>query len=156
MAIELSTAGVTVNYAAETTAGERPTFGYKQIYGIKSVPDLNPENSSLDVTDLSDKEYKRYISGLKDVGGTLAFTANHSQKFHDDWDALVELYKTSAESGLGIWLCILVPGLSKAFYMSIVPQPLGLSAMEVDSVLEIDAYVAPQKIEGWDDKPTVE
>ena len=155
MAIELSTAGVTVNWAAETVAGQRPTSGYQKIYGIKSVPDLNPENSSLDVTDLSDKEYKRYISGLKDVGGTLAFTANHSQQFQDDWDALIETYNTSAATGLGIWCCIIVPGLSKAFYMSIVPQPLGLSAMEVDSVLEIDAYVAPQTILGWETKPTV-
>lgn len=154
MAIELSTAGVTVNYAAETQAGVRPVSGYKQIYGIKSVPDLNPENSALDVTDLSDKEYKRYISGLKDVGGSLAFTANHSQEFQDDWDELIALYNTSAKTGLGVWFCIIVPGLSKAFYMSVVPQDLGLSSMEVDSVLEIDAYVAPQKIAGWDIKPT--
>lgn len=154
MAIELSTAGISVNYAVEKTAGQRPTTGYTKINGIKSIPDLNPETSALDVTDLSDTEWKRYISGLKDPGGALAFGANHSQQFHDDWDALVEAYETGKATGLGVWLCIVIPGLTKAFYMSVEPESLGLAAVEVDSVLEIDAYVSPKMIYGWDVKPT--
>lgn len=154
MAIELSSAGVSVQYAVETTAGTRPTSGYKKITGIKSTPDLNPEASSLDVTDLSDLEWKRYIGGLKDPGGALAFNANNTEQFQTDWAELVDEYNTAKSGGLGMWFAIVVPGLTKSFYMSVEPQPLGLSAIEVDSVLEIEAYASPKKIDGWQIKPT--
>ena len=155
MAIELSSAGVTLQWAAETEAGVMPTSGYTKINGIKSTPDLNPETDSLEVTDLSDTEWKRYIGGLKDVGGDLAFGANNSEQFQEDWNNLYETYKTNAENGLGMWFAIVIPGLTKSFYISVVPQPLGLSAIEVSSVLEIDAYASPKKIAGWLAKPTV-
>lgn len=154
MAIELSSAGVSVQYAVETTAGTRPTSGYKKITGIKSTPDLNPEASSLDVTDLSDTEWKRYIGGLKDPGGALAFGANNTEDFQTDWSGLVEEYNTAKATGLGMWFAIVIPGLTKSFYMSVEPQPLGLSAIEVDSVLGIEAYASPKKIDGWLAKPT--
>lgn len=154
MAIELSSAGVTVQWAVETEAGVMPTSGYTKINGIKSTPDLNPETDSLEVTDLSDTEWKRYIGGLKDVGGDLAFGANNSEQFQEDWQTLYDTYQSNAESGLGMWFAIVIPGLSKAFYISVVPQPLGLSAIEVSSVLEIDAYASPKKIAGWQAKPT--
>lgn len=154
MAIELSSAGVTVQWAVETEAGVMPTSGYTKINGIKSTPDLNPETDSLEVTDLSDTEWKRYIGGLKDVGGDLAFGANNSEQFQEDWQSLYDTYKTNAATGLGMWFAIVVPGLTKSFYVSGVPQPLGLSAIEVSSVLEIDAYVSPKKIAGWLAKPT--
>lgn len=155
MAIELSSAGVTVQWALETEAGVRPTTGYTKINGIKSTPDLNPETDSLEVTDLSDTEWKRYIGGLKDVGGDLAFGANNSEQFQEDWADLYEQYQTAAATGLGMWFAIVIPGLTKAFYVSVVPQPLGLSAIEVSSVLEIDAYASPKLIAGWLAKPTV-
>ena len=56
MANELSTAGVLVKYIVEETGGTRPTTGYTTIPNIKSTPDINPEPSGLDVTDLSATE----------------------------------------------------------------------------------------------------
>lgn len=156
MALELSSAGVSVNWAVETTADVMPTTAsaYTKINGIKATPDLNPENSALDCTDLSDLEYRRYIAGLKDVGGVIPFTANNTQTFQDDWAALCDAYDTAAADNKGMWFAIIIPGLTKAFYVRVQPQPLGLSAVEVDTVLEIEAYVAPQKIAGWLAKPS--
>lgn len=153
MAVELSSAGVSVQYAVEAEAGVRPTTGYTKIPGIKSTPDLNPENSALDVTDLGDTEFKRYIAGLKDPGGTVPFTANNTEEFQTTWAAIVAAYITAIATGKGMWFAIVIPGLTKSFFMKVEPKPLGLNAIEVDSVLEIDAYVAPQKIEGWQTKP---
>lgn len=59
MALEISTAGVTLKYAVETTAGTRPTASYVTIPNIKATPDFNPEPSTLEVTDLSDLVWKR-------------------------------------------------------------------------------------------------
>lgn len=154
MAIDLSTAGITIQYAAEATAGTRPTSGYTKISGIKSIPDINPEPSSLETTTLDATEWKTYIPGLKDPGGALALTANNTEQFHTDWAALVEASATAKEGNKTIWFAVVIPGLTKAFYFSGDPSPLGMSAVEVDAVLEIEPYITPSKIEGWAAKPT--
>ena len=59
MALEISTAGIQLRYAVETTAGTRPTTSYQVVPNIKSTPDFNPEPSTLEVTDLSDLVWKR-------------------------------------------------------------------------------------------------
>ena len=152
--IDLSSAGVTLRYAVETSAGTRPVSGYTALTGIKAIPDLNPEPSSLETTTLEELEWRTYIPGLKDPGGALAFTANNTEQFHTDWNALVEAAETAKEDGKSVWFAVVIPGLTKSFYFAGNPSPLGLSAVEVDSVLEIEPYITPSKIEGWATKVT--
>lgn len=151
---EISTAGATVKYAIETTAGTRPVSGYKAIPNIKSIPDLNPEPSSLEVTDLSDTEYKRYISGLKDPGGAVSFNANNTNEFQTTWGTMVEAAQEAEASGKSCWIEIAIPGLENAFYFAGKPASLGLGAAEVDSVAEIEARITPSLIAGWATKST--
>ena len=153
MANELSTAGVLVKYKVESSAGIRPTTGYTTIPNIKSTPDLNPEPSSLEVTDLSDTEWKRYVPGLKDPGGALAFTANNTDAFQTAWGSLVSAYE-GLSGGKAMWFEIYVPGLTNSFFFAGIPSPLGLGAMEVDAPAEVTAYVTPNQIEGWAAKST--
>lgn len=153
MAQELSTAGVLLKYCVETTAGTRPTSGYTQIPGIKAIPDFNPEPESLEVTDLSDTEWKRYIAGLKDPGGALAFTANLTTLFKTAWTTLVSAHTTGLASNKATWFEIMVPNFG-SFYFAGIPSPLGMSAMDVNAVLEIEAYVTPNQIHGWDTSST--
>ena len=110
-AIAMSTAGVTVNYAVEATAGTRPTTGYIKIPSIKSVPEMNPSPETLETTDLSQTEFKTYVEGLKDLGGALAFLANFTTELEEAWTTLVEAYKTAKESGKAVWFEIKHPGL---------------------------------------------
>lgn len=153
-AIDLSTAGVSIQYAAEATAGTRPTTGYTKIPGIKSIPDLNPEPSSLETTTLDATEWKTYIPGLKDPGGALSLTANNTEAFHTAWGALVEAAETARKDDKAIWFAVVIPGLTKSFYFAGEPSDLGLSALEVDAVLEISPYITPSKIAGWAAAPT--
>ena len=148
MSLELSTAGVLLKYACETTAGTRPTTGYTQIPNIKSIPDFNPEPESLEVTDLSDTEWRRYIPGLKDPGGALAFTANLTTGFKTAWETLVTAANTAAASSKATWFEICVPSFGSFFFAGI-PSSLGMTAMDVNAVLEIEAYVTPNQIHGW-------
>ena len=152
MANELSTAGVSVKYCVETTAGTKPTSGFTAIPNIKAIPDLNPEPSSLEVTDLSDTEWKRYIPGLKDPGGALAFSANNTDAFQTAWATLVSAADAGRLASKATWFEIVVPGLTKSFQFAGIPSELGLSGIDVDSVLEVDAYIAPNQIDGWDTK----
>ena len=153
MAQELSTAGVLLKYAVESTAGTRPTTGYTQVPNIKSIPDFNPEPESLEVTDLSDTEWRRYIPGLKDPGGALAFTANLTTGFKTAWEALVTAFETAKASNKATWFEIYVPSFG-SFYFAGYPSPLGMTAMDVNAVLEIEAYVTPNQIEGWSTSST--
>lgn len=153
MAQELSTAGVLLKYAVESTAGTRPTTGYTQVPNIKSIPDFNPEPESLEVTDLSDTEWRRYIPGLRDPGGALAFSANLTTGFKTAWETLVGAFETAKASGKATWFEIMVPGFG-SFYFAGYPTPLGMTAMDVNAVLEIEAYVTPNQIVGWDTSST--
>ncbi len=153
MAQELSTAGVLLKYAVETTAGTRPTTGYTQVPNIKAIPDFNPEPESLEVTDLSDTEWRRYIAGLKDPGGALSFTANLTTGFKTAWETLVSAYETALASSKATWFEIMVPSFG-SFYFAGIPSPLGMTAMDVNAVLEIEAYVTPNQIEGWSTSST--
>jgi hypothetical protein len=150
---ELSTAGIQVLYAIESVAGTRPTSGYQRLPGIKSTPDMNPEPSLLDVTDLSATEYREYTEGLKDLS-VAAFTANDTDEFEAAWATLVYLATLAAADDKLTWFCIYHPSLAKSSFFRGVPSPLGESAHEVDGVLEVTAYVTATKAVGKQTAPT--
>jgi hypothetical protein len=153
MALEISTAGISLKYAVETTAGTRPTTGYTAIPNIKETPDFNPEPSTLEVTDLSDLVWKRYIAGLKDPGGAISFTANLTAAFKTAWETLVSAYTTAIASSKATWFEIKVPNIG-SFYFSGIPSELGINGMSVDAVAESTVYITPNQIEGWDTSST--
>ena len=152
--IQLSTAGVTLLYAAEATAGTRPTTGYEKISEIKSIPELNPEPDNLETTTLEETEWKTYVPGLKDIGGALSFTANLTEASMTEWEGVVDAYDTAAAGNKANWFCIVIPGLTKALYFTGQPSPMGMPAMEVSAVLETTLYITPTGAPQWAAKPT--
>ena len=154
MALELSTAGVSLKYCVETTAGTRPTASYTAVPNIKETPDFNPEPSTLEVTDLSDLVWKRYIAGLKDPGGALSFTANLTSAFKTTWGNIVSAYATAAAASKQMWFEIMVPTVGSFFFAGI-PSELGINGYEVDAVAEVSVYITPNKIHGWDSSSTL-
>ena len=89
---DLTTAGVKVYYGVAAT---RPTAltGYTPITGIQinSRPQsLNPHLTKQ--PSWPKPEWKTYIPGLMDVGGSLAFKANHTDAFVTVWETLVGAY----------------------------------------------------------------
>lgn len=155
MAIQLSTAGVKVYYAVETEKGTRPSASWTQLKEIKSVPDFNPEPGNLETTNLEESEWRTYVPGLKDLGGSLPFLANLTEDSMNAWEALVEAYETGASTGLSTWFVVVIPGLTKSLYFMGQPSPMGMPGMEVDSVLEVNFYISPTGAPKWDAKPTI-
>ena len=153
-AINLSTAGVQLHYAVETTAGTRPTTGYTRIYGIKSTPSLNPSPETLETTTLDETEYKTYIDGLKDLGGALEFTFSLTEQLIEVWDKLMADYETAKTGGKRVWFTIVVPGLSESFYFTGNPSAMGLPETSVSAVLEITNYITPTNAPEKFAKPT--
>jgi len=154
MGVALNTAGVTVGYAVEASAGTRPTTNYIEIPDIKEVPEMNPEPETLETTVLKETEYKTYIEGLKDLGGALSFLANYTEELSTAWDTLVKAYKTASESNKAVWFEIKHPRLEKSVYFTGQPSAMGLPAMAVNSVLQTNLYITPTNAPAWETKST--
>lgn len=147
MANELSTAGISIGYAVETTAGTKPT-SFTNIPNVKAIGEVNPEPNTLEVTDLSDTEYKRYIPGLKDLGGAISLTVNMTKAFLTAWAACVSASETGKASSLATWFEITVANVG-TFDFQGMPVDAGLPGIETDSVFEGDVYIVPNGVSGW-------
>lgn len=145
MAINLSTAGIHLYYAVEETAGTRPTTksAYKDLEGVKSIPSMNPAPETLETTDLNQTEYKTYIDGLKDLGGSLEFLFNLNQDLVDRWDELMEAYEAAKTAGKATWFFIDIPGLTEGLFFPGNPSSMGIPEAGVNAVLEITNYITP-------------
>lgn len=145
MANAVSTAGMLVKYAVESSAGTRPTTGYTTIRGVKAIPALWNEPNMLQSTPLSATKNHTYIEGLGDNGGAIALTVNDEALFRSDWAACITAFE-NLTGGKQMWFEIAYQegsGLD-SFYFPAQPLELGFGGAEVDSVLENNANLAPQ------------
>ena len=145
MANAVSTAGMLLKYAVETTAGTRPTTGYTAIPGCKAIPAVFDSPNTLQSTPLSATKNHTYIDGLNDSGGAIGVSVNDYEEFRTAWEACLNAY-AALTGGLGMWMEIAYPVGSDldSFYLPIKPLPLGFGGAEVDSVLENTLNVLPQ------------
>ena len=158
MAIAISSIGAKVSFAFETTAGTRPTTGYKKLPQIKEIPEMNPSPETLETTSLDNTEYKTYIDGLKDLGGSLAFTANFTQELYDLYngaDGIMKQWEDAkkAEPSKAMYLCIDINGLKESCYLSVIPSKLGIPAASVNSIMEVNLYFTPAGEPEWATDP---
>lgn len=145
MAINLSTAGIHLYYAVESTKGTRPTAksAYTDLVGVKNIPSMNPAPETLETTDLNQTEYKTYIDGLKDLGEALKFTFNLTQELVTMWSTLMEAYEAGKVAEKATWFLIDIPGLTNGLYFTGNPSNMGTPEAAVNSVLEITNYITP-------------
>lgn len=152
--INLSTLGIHLKYAVETTAGTEPTTGYIDLVGVKSTPSLNPSPETLETTTLNETQFKTYVDGLKDLGGALEFTFNLTEALIELWDALMEAYTAAKATGKSTWFLIDIPELTEGFYFKGNPSEMGLPETAVNSVLEVTNYITPTGAPERAAKPT--
>lgn len=155
MSQRVTTAGMYLCYAVETTAGTRPTTGYTIIPEIKSMPSFNPAPETIESTTLLETEWKTYEEGLKDPGGALEYGANLTDDLEDIWDALCELHETSAESGLSIWFATVHPKLKYARFYPGKPSRIGINEAGVSAMAETTLYITPTGAVVKGEKPTL-
>lgn len=154
MSERLSTAGMQLMYAVETTKGTRPTTGYKTIPEIKSMPSFNPAPNTIDSTTLAETEYMTYVKGLKDLGGALEYGANLTEDLITFWEEVLDAYETATASGLSMWFAVVHPKLTKATFYVGEPAPIGFNEAEVGAMAETTLYITPNSAPIMDTKPT--
>lgn len=157
MSIRISTAGISISYAVEDSAGTMPTTAsaYTKIPEVKEIPEINAEPSTLETTTLEETEFKTYIPGLKDLGGALGFTVNFTEDFKTAWETMVAAYETGKAASKETWYVIQIPNISESVYFKGEPSSLGFGGAAVDEVAETTAYITPTSAPTWAAKPTV-
>lgn len=154
MSERVSTAGMTLQYCVETTAGTRPTTGYTEVPEVKSMPSFNPQPETIQSTTLKETVYHTYVQGLKDLGGALDFGANMTDDLVTFWGTLVTAYTTAAASGKSVWFAIVHPKLANATFFTGEPAPIGLNEAEVGGMAETTLYITPTSAPVMEAKPT--
>lgn len=154
MAIPLTSIGVWVGYgyqAEETATPPTTDLTFTHIPMIKEIPDLDSAPDTIETTSLDNMEYKTYVSGLKDLGGALAFTAGLSNDLLVLWnDTICGQWEGIKESNKGaLWLCVDIPGLTKSVYFKFEPSKIGLTGVGVNEAIDVDLHITPLSEPIW-------
>lgn len=151
-----STLGIKVYTCWESTAGVKPSSNFTLLSDeITAIPAFDNAPSGIDVTPLSETVAIRRIPGLKDNGDDFAMTGNINDADMTAWAALVTTAATNIPLGKYLWIMIVIPGITKAYFVSGTPVPLGLPALDVNSAVQGDYHFTPYKDGGWDTKATI-
>lgn len=162
MAGEISTAGIKIQYAVETTAGTRPTTGYKEKETsatlkiseyVTGISGLTAEYEQYDVTPLAETERHRFVKGLQGNDGNLSLSCNINPTSRADWGAIVTAYGNLTD-GKGMWFCFSLPGDTVGAYFRCEPCPMGFPDVEAASSVQGAVQLIENQYAGWQTLPT--
>lgn len=154
MGIALSSIGVQVSYAVETTPGTRPDKNYVKLPDIKSIPSINPAPNTADATTFDNLEYTSYISTLKDLGGALELSANFTEELFTAWETMLGKHGAGLNDDKRTWFCFDIPGFEKSAYLPVIPSPMGIPEISTNSLIETTLYITPMGEPEFAEDPT--
>lgn len=122
----ISTLGVTLGYAVESSAGEKPS-SFTNLTRINSIGGISQDTEQIDASALEDTSSK-YIAGRADTGGTISVSINLTPDTIDEWETLIGAYNTAHADNRQMWFKVSSAGLgSKSFFfIAEPPQQLPL------------------------------
>ena len=164
MAGEVSTAGIKIYYAAESTAGTRPTalsaWKEKATGATLNIADyvtgisgLTADYEQYDVTPLSELYRHRFVKGLAGNDGNLSLSCNINPTSRTDWQKIVTEY-SGLTGGKGMWWAFMLPGDTQAAFFRAEPCPLGFPDVEAASAGQGAVQLIENQYAGWDTFPT--
>ena len=157
MAGEISSAGVKILYAPESTAGVRPTTGYKEkaTAGTMNIADyvtgisgLGADYDMYDVTPLSETSRHRFIKGLQNNDGSVELNANINPTSRDDWGKIVTEF-AALTGGKQLWFQFVLPGDTQGFYLRGEPMPMRFPDVEAGSAVQGAIQIIENMCDGF-------
>lgn len=125
----LSTLGVKLGYAVESSAGSKPS-SFVNLSRINSIGGISLDTEKIDASALEDTKSK-YIAGRADTGGTVSVTVNLTPDTITEWETLIDAYETGHQSNLQMWFEVSSSGLGgKSFYFIAEPPVAGIPMPE--------------------------
>ena len=157
MAGEISTAGIKIKYAVESTAGTRPTTGYLEKAAgstlniadyVTGISGLGAEFEQYDVTPLSETSRHRYIKGLQNNDGNISFSCNINPISRTDWNAIVTVY-AALTGGKGMWWEITLPGDTQSVFFRAEPCEMRFPDVEAAQAVQGAVQLIENQYAGW-------
>jgi len=135
----LTSIGLKIGIAIETTAGTKPITDYYEIEQVTDLPDLDFEPDTIETTSYKNLEYKSYLPGLKDTGGIISLSANYTQYGVEMWDDIVsKLDPSTNTTGKIAWLLVSIKGTTKKWFIPINPVLTGLPTAPVNDKVSVN------------------
>lgn len=129
----ISALGVTFGYAPETTAGEKPTEGWKQLTRINEIGDAEVSQETIDASALEDKVQKN-IEGRSTISDTLPVTVNRTPETIAEWKEVIKTYE-ALDGGKRMWFQTITPGfLDAEFVVAAPPRAIPISGKSQNSL----------------------
>lgn len=148
----LSTLGIKMAYAPETTAGTKPSTGFVQLDRINNIGGIAMDVEKIDASALEDTATK-YVAGRADTGGDWNVTVNFTDETVSEWETLISAYNTAQASGLNLWFEITLPNQSDAFFViAQPPQQLPMPEIGQNELLTMEISLTVVEYKGWDTK----
>ena len=157
MAGEISSAGVKIYYAPESTAGTMPSTGFKQKATgatlniadyVTGVSGLGAEYDMLDVTPLSETDRHRFIRGLQNNDGSIELSANINPTSRADWGAIVDEY-AALTGGKALWFEFILPGDTDAIFVRGEPLPMRFPDVEAGTAVQGAVQIVENQYADW-------
>ena len=143
MSIPIHTAKMAVKWCKESSAGSRPTSGYKTLDGVKEIAADNDAPNTIQTTELKDWPAHTYIPGLRGGNGALGITVNDYAAFRTSYADLLSDYASAKADNKALWIEFAYPPDSgmDSYYFTAIPSELGFGGAAVDGVVENVAYL---------------
>ena len=162
MAGEVSSAGIKIEYCVETSAGVRPTTGYKEketsatlkiAEYVTGISGLTADFEQYDVTPLSETQRHCFVKGLQGNDGNLSLSCNINPTSRTDWGLTVTAYEALTD-GKGMWFAFTLPGDTQSAYFRCIPCPMGFPDVEAASAVQGAVQLIENQYAGWNAKPS--
>lgn len=135
----LTSIGLFVGIAMESTAGTMPTTDYYQVPQVTDLPDLDFDPDTIETTSFDNEEYKSYLAGLKDTGGIISLPANYTEYGVTMWDDIQDkLASSSNTTGKIAWLVMRIVGTEQTWFIPIQLVKCGIPTAPVNDKVSID------------------
>ena len=162
MAGEISSAGVSIYYVVESTAGTMPSTGFKQKAAgatlniadyVTGISGLSADFDMYDVTPLSETSRHRFIRGLQSNDGSIELSCNINPTSRADWNAIVTEY-TNLTGGKAMWFEFILPGDTDAIFVRGEPLPMRFPDVEAGSAVAGAVQIVENQYTDWTTKKT--
>lgn len=150
----MTTNGIKFYYAPEATAGTQPTTGWIEIPNVVSWGEIGSSPDTIDITPISETDFKQYEQGLSDTG-SVDVTGNWENDFIDAWETIREAAATAKAAGKALWFTQIIPGYDKSFYYAGSPSMLRFPEVGSNSALQPSGTITVKKVTGLATKPTI-
>lgn len=162
MAGEISSAGVQIYYAPESTVDTCPSSGFKQKASggtlniadyVTGISGLGADYDMLDVTPLSETSRHRFVKGLQNNDGSISFNANINPTSRTDWGLIVAEF-AALTGGKSLWWEVILPGDTDGFFFRGEPLPMRFPDVEAGSAVQGTVQIVENKCTGFATKIT--